>query len=181
VTAVLRAALLLAALSACSSSPPGGDDGGQDAPGGDATEDAPPSDAAADAGADDSSASACIAAINHYRALVDAAPVTRKTDEEACAVDQATKGAADLADSGTTTFHKYFGQCSEAYQNECWYSVDDVAAVIQWCMDAFWAEGPPDSGINHYSVMVDPASTQVACGFARLDGGGYWMTNDFYP
>jgi hypothetical protein len=138
-------------------------------------------DASVEAGDDGASATACIAAINQYRAMVDAAPVVRKPDEEACAVDQATKGAADLADSGVTTFHKYFKQCSESYQNECWYSVDDISAVIAWCMDAFWAEGPPDSGINHYSVMTDPGSTKVACGFARLEGGGYWMTNDFYP
>jgi hypothetical protein len=165
-------------LAGCGTSAPPGGDGGLDATADQNAIDA--SDASSSDASDDSSATTCIAAINQYRAMVDAAPVTRKTDEEACATDQATKGAADLADSGTTTCHKYYGQCSESYQNECWYSVDDVAAVVAWCMSAFYAEGPPDSGINHYSVMTDPKSTRVACGFAHLAAGGYWMTNDYY-
>ena len=56
--------------------------------------------------------------------------MTSRDDEVACATDQATKGAMDLADSRMTVFHKYSGQCSEQYQNECWYSVDDPDAVI---------------------------------------------------
>jgi len=168
------------ALLACGTSSPPSDDGGADATF-DQSADGEADAAPADVGDDGMSATTCIAAINQYRALVDAAPVTRKVDEEACAADQAMKGAADLADSGKTTFHKYFGQCSESYQNECWYSVDDVASVVAWCMSAFYAEGPPDSGINHYSVMTDPKSLEVACGFAHLSGGGYWMTNDYYP
>ncbi len=122
----------------------------------------------------------CVNKINTYRAKVLAPPVTSKSVQIACAVNQATKGASDLADSGTTTFHKYFGQCSEKYQNECWYSVNDPAAVIDWCFAAFWAEGPPEAGINHYSVMSDPKSTEVACGLYPMPNGGYWMTNDYY-
>ena len=137
---------------------------------------APPSDASAEA----SVTTDCIAKINAYRAMVAAPPVTSRDDEVACATDQATKGAMDLADSGMTVFHKYFGQCSEQYQNECWYSVDDPDAVITWCMNAFWQEGPPDTGINHYSVMTDPKSITVACGFYHMPAGGYWMTNDYY-
>ena len=101
-------------------------------------------------------------------------------DHEVCASDQARKGATDLKTTGKTVFHAYFGQCAENYQNECWYSADDPAAVIAWCLDAFWKEGPPETGINHYSVMTDPASTTMACGFFHMDGGGFWMTQDYY-
>jgi hypothetical protein len=137
-------------------------------------------DASATDASDDGPTSECVAKINAYRAKVSAPPLASKDDEVACALDQATKGAADLADSGTTTFHKYYGQCSESYQNECWYSVSDPSAVIDWCLAAFWAEGPPDTGINHYSVMTDPKSTKVACALYKMSQGGYWMTNDFY-
>jgi len=136
-------------------------------------------DAPTDAPADGPT-SECVAKINAYRAKVSAPPVTSKDDEVSCALDQATKGAEDLADSGMTTFHRYFRQCSETFQNECWYSVSDPSAVIDWCLSAFWAEGPPDTGINHYSVMTDPKSTQVACALYAMPAGGYWMTNDYY-
>jgi hypothetical protein len=155
-----------------------GDDASSDA------SDGAPGDAtdsgASDDGSADAATSECVAKINAYRAKLGSPPVTSRDDEIACALDQATKGAADLADSGTTTFHKYFGQCSEKYQNECWYSVSDISAVIDWCLAAFWAEGPPDTGLNHYSVMTDPKSTQVACALYAMPAGGYWMTNDFY-
>lgn len=165
-------------LAGCSSSAQPDDGGsGTDATTTDVAIEAANDSAIADAGTE---ASPCIAAINQYRALVDAAPVVAKMDQEMCAADQAKKGAADLADSGMTTFHKYFGQCAETYQNECWYSVDDIPSVVAWCMKAFYDEGPPEAGINHYSVMTDPKSTKVACGFAHRTGGGYWMTNDFY-
>ena len=103
----------------CSSGPSGPPDASTSEAGpSDATmSDAPPSDASAEA----SVTTDCIAKINAYRAMVAAPPVTSRDDEVACATDQATKGAMDLADSGMTVFHKYFGQCSEQYQNECWY------------------------------------------------------------
>jgi hypothetical protein len=124
---------------------------------------------------------ACVAKVNEYRAMLGVPPVSPQTDQHECATEQAAKGAADLEATGTTTFHAYYGECSELYQNECWYSVDDPIAVLDWCLDAFWQEGPPPEGtLNHYSIMTDPASTTLACGFAQLSGGGYWMTNDYY-
>jgi hypothetical protein len=134
-------------------------------------------DAVGDAGA---LSDLCITKVNAYRATVGAPPLARNIDNEACAADQARKGATDLRTTGKTVFHAYFGQCKEAYQNECWYSVDSPDAVMDWCLDAFWKEGPPETGINHYSVMSDPASTTMACGFFHMEGGGYWMTQDYY-
>lgn len=170
----LPIALLAVGCSSNDQSPP--PDGSVSDSGSDASADAPANDASGEA----SVTSDCVTKINAYRAKVSAPPVASKSTEVACATDQATKGAGDLADSGTTVFHKYFGQCSESFQNECWYSVDDPEAVIDWCLDAFWQEGPPDTGINHYSVMSDPKSTQVACGLFHMPAGGYWMTNDYY-
>jgi len=179
--------LLVAALAtACSSESSSGPAAVEDSSTKDSTVDAPSDSAIPDV--DDSVASdgdaavtnECIEKINVYRAKVGAPPVTSKSDQVACAADQAKKGALDLQDAGKTTFHKYFGQCTEKYQNECWYSVSDTSAVIDWCLDGFFKEGPPETGINHYSVMTDPKSTQVACGFFAMPGGGFWMTNDYY-
>lgn len=175
-------AVALLTLVSCSSpdvTPP--KDGSTDTDGSqtDATDEKAPADTGPDAAIDPVTAD-CVAKINTYRTKVSAPPVTSKSSQIACAVSQATKGASDLADSGTTTFHKYFGQCSEKFQNECWYSVNDTAAVIDWCFAAFWAEGPPEAGINHYSVMSDPKLAEVACGLYHMPGGGYWMTNDYY-
>ncbi len=122
----------------------------------------------------------CITKVNAYRAKVGAPPIARKVDQEVCAASQAQKGATDLKLTGKTVFHAYYGQCKEGYQNECWYSEDAPDAVIDWCLDAFWKEGPPETGINHYSVMTDPASTTMACGFFHMETGGYWMTQDYY-
>ena len=48
-------------------------------------------DAARDAGATDPIVAECVTKINAYRAKVSAPPVTSKTDQAACAVDQATQ------------------------------------------------------------------------------------------
>jgi hypothetical protein len=181
----LGAAWVFALLScaACSSSGDGAPSGPTDASSNDAvpdSSDATSSDGLADRAETDPVPIDCTAKINAYRAKVSAAPVTLFVDDVACAGDQAAKGAADLAATGKTTFHKYFGQCTETFQNECWYSVNDPDAVIDWCLDGFWKEGPPETGINHYSVMSDPKSTRVACALRPRVGGGYWMTNDYY-
>lgn len=166
---------------------PGGDplDTGARATDSGAASDTPPAESSAptdtrvDAPADPFAAS-CVTKINAYRAKVGAAPVVVHPETLACADGQAKKGAADLAASGKTTFHKYFGECKEGYQNECWFSAAPLDADLDWCLDAFWKEGPPTSGINHYSVMVDPKAKSVACGFAPLAGGGHWITHDYY-
>ncbi len=124
----------------------------------------------------------CVQKINAYRARVGAPPLTRNTAWEACATTQATKGAADLAATGVTTFHKYYGMCHENSQNEAWYTAAEVAEDMDASLQAMWNEGPPPAGeLNHYSVMVDPSFKSVACGFAPLAMGGHWETYDFYP
>jgi hypothetical protein len=126
------------------------------------------------------STNACLTLVNSYRAQVGSPPLADQTSEDSCATDQATKGAADLAATGVTTFHKYFQQCKETYQNEGWYSEDDPTGAMDWTIKAFWNEGPPKSGINHYSVMIDPKAKTASCGTARLSGGGYWLTLDTF-
>jgi hypothetical protein len=124
----------------------------------------------------------CVQKINAYRARVGAPPLVRNTAWEGCATTQATKGAADLAATGVTTFHKYYGLCHENSQNEAWYSAAAVAEDMDASLQAMWNEGPPPAGeLNHYAVMADPSFTSVACGFAPLAAGGNWETYDFYP
>lgn len=150
----------------------------------DATSPPPPSDGSSpppvDGGVLAALSTECVNKTTAYRAKLAVAPLARKEAQESCAYDQARKGATDLKNSGTTTFHKYFGQCTEAYQKEGWFSQDDPSAVVDWCLDAFFKEGPPKSGINHYSVMTDPKSTLLACSLFHMEGGGYWMTQDYY-
>src|SRR4051794_39997609 len=64
----------------------------------------------------------CLGQINQDRAMVGAAPLVLWAAGNACADDQARKGGDDFTASGMVTFHKYYGQCKEQYQNECWYS-----------------------------------------------------------
>ena len=125
----------------------------------------------------------CLAQINAYRAKVGSAPLKLWTPQaNACADQQSHKGGDDFNASGKVTFHKYFGQCAEQYQNECWYSSSVATDMITWCNDAFFAEGPPPQGqLNHYSVMVNPKATAVACGLYPMPApnGGWWMTQDY--
>jgi hypothetical protein len=119
--------------------------------------------------------------INAYRGRVGAPALVRDTSEEWCATSQAARGAADLARTGVTTFHAYYGECKEGSQNEGWYSASDLTTDLDATLEAMFNEGPPPAGeINHYSVMTDPGWKSVACGFATLAGGGYWLTNDYY-
>ena len=139
--------------------------------------------AAHDGSAADPFRSVCLDQINTLRARVSSPPLALWTaPANVCADDQARKGAGDFIASGQVVFHKYFGQCKEQFQNECWYSSSDATAMMTWCNDAFFAEGPPPMGqINHYSTMVNPKATAVACGLFPLPPpkGGWWLTQDF--
>ena len=131
---------------------------------------------------DDSSAyaaesSACVDRINEFRATLDLPPLSRWTDAESCANDEARQ------DSESGTAHGAFGQCDEYAQNECpgWPSVDSITEGTSSCLQMMWDEGPGDpySEHGHYINMTNTAYTKVACGFYTTPDGSVWAAQDF--
>jgi hypothetical protein len=129
----------------------------------------------------DKLADACLTQVNSFRAMAGSSPVERWTDGELCTVGEATKGGDDFNSSGTIIFHQYYPECGEQYQNECWYSASSANDVLTYCNQAFFDEGPPSSGINHYSVMTDPKAKHVACEIYHIPDpkGGWYMTQNY--
>jgi Cysteine-rich secretory protein family len=118
----------------------------------------------------------CVQRTNEYRARVGVAPVTRRSDAEACGDAQAR------ADSISRTAHGAFGQCRERAQNECPGWPGAVEEVIDRCLAMMFAEGPgsgPEHG--HYVNMTDPRYRGVSCGISQAARGELWIVQDFYP
>jgi hypothetical protein len=122
----------------------------------------------------------CVERINQFRAECQhLPPLTRWTDAEACANQQATY------DSTHTPHAAFTGQiCSPtgSGQNECpgWVS---TAQVISQCLQSMWDEGPgqPFSAHGHYLNMSSTAFTRVACGFYTDPTGRVWAVQNFSP
>ena len=47
------------------------------------------------------------------------------------------------------------------------------------CLAQMWAEGPPESGDNHWLNMSNAKYTKVACGYYQLPSGKWWATVGF--
>ena len=117
----------------------------------------------------------CVQRTNEYRASVSVAPVTRRTDREACA-----DGAAQ-SDGASGSAHGAFGRCQEGAQNECPGWPGSSEQVIDKCLAQMFAEGPgPFAGHGHYLNMTAPGYTGVACGFATAANGKLWIVQNFY-
>ncbi|MGC4065248.1 MAG: hypothetical protein QM784_11490 [Polyangiaceae bacterium] len=119
----------------------------------------------------------CVEVINKYRSEMGQAPLTRWTDGELCARNEAEE------DATTNTAHGAFGTCGEMAQNSCpgWGSVD---AVLGGCLLDMYCEGPSSSGKwdtdhGHHMNMVNSGYSQVACGFHQMSDGQYWVNINF--
>jgi hypothetical protein len=115
----------------------------------------------------------CVDRINAFRATENKPALTRWTEGEACANDQARRDA--LSGVG----HANFGDCGEFAQNTCpnWRDLD---SVIQGCLQGMWDEGPGpyNEGHGHYLNMSSTQYTQVACGFHQ-GSDGIWASQNF--
>ena len=120
----------------------------------------------------DSLRQACADAINQYRASMGSSPLTLKADS---ATNSCIDGQASGDGSGFMA-HLHFGACGETAQDECPGWPGDPGSSQTGCLQAMWAEGP---GGGHYENMSNSGYTQVACGFALVNGG-WWMTQDFF-
>jgi hypothetical protein len=129
----------------------------------------PPSDPFASARA------RCLQRINEYRAKAKSAPVSARSDREACADSQAQSDAAK------NTAHGSFGKCSETAQNECPGWKGGVDTVLDSCLAAMFAEGPGAGAAHgHYTNMVEPSYKGAACGFYVAPDSSVWIVQDFY-
>lgn len=134
----------------------------------------------------------CVDEINRYRALVNAPPVVRATDREACS----DRGAQADGDSGRAHGSAMSGVCPAGAQNTCpgWpvggrSGNADVASALKGCLKMMWEEGPPPSASctgacyqqhGHYLNMSARGTKRVACGFYRMKNGNYWMNQNFW-
>ncbi len=120
--------------------------------------------------------SACVTAINNYRATLSLPAYTEWTDGEACASGEAQ------SDSASGKAHGAFGTCKESAQDECpGWPGDDVTGSVQGCLKQMWAEGPGTdfSTHGHYINMSSTQYTQVACGFYVTSAGDLWAVQNF--
>jgi hypothetical protein len=116
----------------------------------------------------------CVDTINMYRATLGLPAYARWTDAESCSDDEA------MSDLQSQTPHGAFGMCGEWAQNECpgWPGPPDQS--LPDCLAQMWAEGPgQDFNLHgHYINMSSEMYTQVACGFAEVNGE-FWMVQNF--
>lgn len=138
----------------------------------------------------------CVDEINRYRATVNAAPLARASDREACSdkgaqVDGDSGRAHGSASGGATA-----GLCPRGAQNTCpgWpvggrSGNANVAAALKSCLKMMWDEGKPPTGRcsgacfqahGHYLNMSAPGTKRVACGFYKMKNGRYWMNQNFW-
>lgn len=134
----------------------------------------------------------CVDEINRYRATVNAPPLARATEREACS----DRGAQVDGDSGRAHGSATAGVCPAGAQNTCpgWpvggrSGRPDVAAALKGCLKMMWDEGPPPSASctgacfqqhGHYLNMSARGTKRVACGFYRMRNGNYWMNQNFW-
>jgi hypothetical protein len=126
----------------------------------------------------------CVDRINQFRTeCACLPPLERWTDGEMCADEMAEYDSTRTAHAGFAD-----GICEGgSAQNECpgWGSSEQV---IDGCLQAMWAEGPPpqepcdgqcfqDHG--HYINMTNERYTQVACGFFETGDGEVWAVQNF--
>jgi hypothetical protein len=124
----------------------------------------------------------CVDRINERRASIGLAPLERWTGAEDCSDQQSRE---DLEGAGA---HGNFGDCGEFGQNTCPSWQGGVDAIVGGCLDAMWAEGPPDQDPcndacfqdhGHYLNMASTRFTKVACGFYTDGQGNTWSNQNF--
>ena len=123
---------------------------------------------------DEAATQLCVDTINMYRAGIGLPPYARWTDAESCSDGEAQ------SDGQTNTPHGAFGTCGEFAQNECPGWPGPPEAMIEGCLAQMWAEGPGDdfSMHGHYINMSSQSYTEVACGYAEVNGQ-IWAVQNF--
>jgi hypothetical protein len=105
---------------------------------------------------------ACLDAINGYRKQKGLSTLALCSQARQTQADQQVQYDGD-AHSG----HAFLKNCHPKMHatGQCECGRFGSAAK---CIAAYWKEGPPKAGgFNHYSIMMDPRNTCVACGFSQ--------------
>jgi hypothetical protein len=138
----------------------------------------------------------CVDEINRYRATVNAAPLARATDREACSDTGAQVDGDSGRAHGSASGGAAAGLCPRGAQNTCpgWpvggrSGNANVAAALKGCLKMMWDEGKPPAGScsgacfqahGHYLNMSASGTKRVACGFYKMKNGSYWMNQNFW-
>lgn len=123
---------------------------------------------------------ACIEGVNLQRAMEGLSALSRWTDAEACAMQVATDDAA-MGTMGEP-FASQRGEaklCEATHAQYCGAAAaawDDPEQAIVDCAERYFSEGPQGS---NYANMMDPANTEVACGWAQSSGGWFFAYHLF--
>jgi len=117
----------------------------------------------------------CVNKINEYRSTIDVPPLTRYTQGDSCADNEA------CSDSQSGIAHGAFGTCGVYAQNEC-PGYSSLGAISDTCLEQMWNEGPgePYSAHGHYINMANAAYTKISVGFYQTTSGSIWAVFDFY-
>ncbi|HXS19118.1 MAG TPA: CAP domain-containing protein, partial [Polyangiaceae bacterium] len=124
----------------------------------------------------------CVARVNQFRACICLPPLTRHTEGEDCASQQAQY------DYENDTFHGGIRAkiCSppalnNAAQNEC-PDYPSVTSTIGLCHQQMFDEGECDDFevCGHYINMMDERTESVSCGYYETPSGNVWMVENFY-
>jgi hypothetical protein len=137
--------------------------------GGSSTGEAPPSTPFVDA---------CVDGVNLFRAMEGLSLLTRWTEGEACAMQVAMDDAA-VGDPFGSIPRGSTSLCGEAHHQFCgtvagaW---EDPVQQIADCAELYFSDGPQG---GNYQSMMDPANTQVACGWAETSNGSFFAYHLF--
>lgn len=124
----------------------------------------------------------CVARINQFRACLCLTPLTRNTEGEGCASEQAQYDYEnDSYHAGIRAKICSPERLNNAAQNEC-PGYPSVASTIGLCNQQMFDEGFCEDfeACGHYINMMDPDTESVACGYYETPSGDVWMVENFY-
>ena len=117
----------------------------------------------------------CFDKINEYRSTIGVPPLTRYTQGDACADNEAR------LDSQSGIPHGAFGTCGIYAQNEC-PEYSSLGSICNTCLQQMWDEGPgePYSAHGHYINMANTTYTKISIGFYQDSSHKVWAIFNFY-
>ncbi|MGA2548903.1 MAG: CAP domain-containing protein [Burkholderiaceae bacterium] len=124
----------------------------------------------------------CVDLINQKRASIGVSPLSRWTEGESRAVQEALEDGRENTPHGAYRRRLASGVRETSAQNECSNDRSQTDEMILSCIASMWAEGPErHDGLTHghYVNIANPAYTKVACGFALAPNGELWSVQDF--
>ena len=127
----------------------------------------------------------CVSTINNYRATLNLRPLARWVGgEQMAAADALADSRSGVPHSAIDAYYNtQEGMFTSIAQNECPGWPGPLSEVVTRCTADMWAEGPGQDyqAHGHFINMSNPASTEVACGFATAADGKLWLVQNLRP